>query len=237
MGHYQYRESWFPSDKKDVLPTNNLQEDSSFWGTRHRLASGERVTVKGSRAQQNLGDLHGPCSPPAPLSSPGPRWQCHPASLALAARSPPPPRLSPQPCRRCLPCQARLGCLLVLGSWSLCFTSSSLLPSLPWLMQRAGPISCSWRTARIVLSAEALGKPANKHANKQKPNEATKQEKPQPSSRGLRSMHPSSSSSSSFHLLTQRWRDTPQGVCLGKGAVCHSAPPSPQGALDQWCWG
>lgn len=45
-----------------------------------------------------------------------------------------------------------------------------------------------------MLSAEAPGKPANKHANKQNPSEATKQEKP--SSRGL---HPSSSSSF-FHL-------------------------------------
>lgn len=45
-------------------------------------------------------------------------------------------------------------------------------------------------------------------------------------------MHPSSSS---LHLLTQRWRGTP-----GEPVLCVSAPPSPAdgwGALHQRCWG
>lgn len=63
-----------------------------------------------------------------------------------------------------------------------------------------------------MLSAERLGKPPNKHTNKQPPNEATKQEKPQLASRGLPSMHPSSSF---FHLLSQRWRDIPgEPICV-----------------------
>lgn len=99
------------------------------------------------------------------------------------------------------PCPGELCCVPPAASLPPSFPPFPAPPA----AARAGPISCSWSPARIVLSAEALGKPANK----QNPNKAAKPETPQRSSLGLCSLQLSSSSSSTFHLPAQGWRGIP----------------------------
>lgn len=128
------RKQWknlFPSGKKDVFPSRSLQEDSSFWGRRGKLASGEGVMAKASRTQQDLGDLHGCCSPPAPLPSPAPRWQCHPVSLALAV-----PSSSSSPVPPALP--GSLGAPPCPGELGAVFPQQQQAPSLPPLARAEG---------------------------------------------------------------------------------------------------
>jgi len=105
-----------------------------------------------------------------------PRWQCHPASDP-GCNVP----CSSSPVSPAMP--GSLGAHPCPGELEPEFGQQQPPSLAPLARARAGPVRCSWRTARIVLSAEAPGKPANTHANKQNPKEAIRQEKPQSSSK------------------------------------------------------
>lgn len=154
---------WEPLDPVPALPSVNFPGASisilpaAGW---QFLLWGERWVRCGEGADSDSEQRPGAPTLTLLSTSPVPWQQCHPARAAK--RPPPPPGgCLPPP----LPCP---------GEPQPAFLQPPPPPP-PWAQQRAGPIGCSWRTARIVLSTEALGRTTTNQTNKADPKEANLQ--------------------------------------------------------------